>query len=171
MQPTKNATALRQLVGLKAEPQKRGMKYALASSQYFDKGELTQADAALLSQMASLGIFKVMQFCLPQKNRLGKTRPLDSQTLQIAMRRFVAVAWMLHSEMLEGEDDEPLTLEQLGKLPQLDCTKVTLSLVAKKFGDSFGFHSRVQKRVTSKGNYASAAVGGWAKRRAREAKA
>jgi hypothetical protein len=83
------------------------------------------------------------------------------------MRRFVAIAWMLHSEMLVGEDDEPLTLEQLGKLPQIDCTKVTLSLIAKSFGEQTKFHSRVQKRKSSKENYAGAAKTGWTKRRAR----
>jgi hypothetical protein len=93
--------------------------------------------------------------------------------MQIAMRRFVAVAWMLHSEMLIGTDTDeqgepvPLTLEQLGDVPQLDCTKVALSLLAKRFGEMFAFHARVQKRKTSKGNYADAAKKGWGKRRAR----
>jgi hypothetical protein len=170
--------ALREITGLSAQPQEPGLKYDLANSRYFEKGELDQQDAALLAQMASLGIAKVMQFCL-YRPKQGQTcaandaelRPFDHKTLQIAMRRFVAIAWLLHSEMLTGEDDDPLTLDQLGKLPQLDCTKVTLSLVAKKFGDSFGFHGRVQKRQDTKPNYASAAKSGWEKRRARQAKA
>jgi hypothetical protein len=97
------------------------------------------------------------------------------------MRRFVAVAWLLHSETLvDDELDEqgaptgklvPLTLDQLGKLPQLDCTKVALSLLAKRFGEEFKFHARVQKRAGTKPNYARAAKTGWAKRRVREAAA
>lgn len=167
---------LRELVGLPAQPHERGIKYDL--SRYFAKGELTQEDARLISQMASTGIAKVMDFCLvpqPQKGqaapRRGLTRELDEYGLQIAMRRFVAIAWMIHSEMMIGESGEPLTLEQLGQLPQLDCTKVTLSLIAKQFGEKCNFHARIQKRKGSKENYAGAAKTGWAKRRAREAAA
>ncbi|MEY2499824.1 MAG: hypothetical protein QOI07_158 [Verrucomicrobiota bacterium] len=83
------------------------------------------------------------------------------------MRRFVAVAWLLHSEMLVGNDGKPLSLDQLGKIPQLDCTKCALSLLAKRFADQFHYHARVQKRKGSKPNYAAAAKTGWDKRRAR----
>jgi hypothetical protein len=163
--------ALRELTGLTA-PTKSGIKYNLSNSRYFEKGELSQEEIQLLSQMAQTGIASVFKFCLPSKNvYTDKLGPFNEGSLRTAMRRFVAVAWMLHSEMLTGESEEPLTLDQLGKLPQLDCTKVTLSLSAKRFGDSFGFHSRMQKRKSCKENYAGAAKTGWEKRRAREAAA
>ena len=149
-----------------------------------DPSELWNLDrkqTKLVEKMAGQGIEALFRFCIPLKasgfaNRPGK---FNERGLQIAMRRFVSVAWLLHSEMLvDDELDEhgqptgrlmPLTLEQLSKLPQLDCTKVSLSLWAKRFGEQFKFHARVQKRQSTKPNYASAAKTGWAKRRARQA--
>jgi hypothetical protein len=135
--------------------------------------EFSSTQITQIREMSVRGISTVLEFCLPRKNtpQGNVLRPFDSTTLKIAMRRFVSVAWLLHSNMLRGENDEALTLEQLSKLPQLDCTKVALSLQAKRFGDQFNFHARVQKRVGTKPNYASAAKTGWAKRRAREAAA
>jgi hypothetical protein len=158
--------ALREMTGL-LELQKKG-KYDLSKFADFYEGELNQETAQLISQMAARGTDELLSYCLVRTREGGyRQAPFNSRTLQIAMRRFVAVAWMLHSEMLTGEDDQPLTLEKLGKIPQLGCSKVTLSLQAQRFADRFGFHARVQKRQSSKGNYATAAKTGWEKRRAR----
>lgn len=150
------------------------------------KPELSEFSPAQLQEVAEMsarGTKAVFDFCIPVKgaDRGGGVLPFNARTLKLAMRRFVAVAWLLHSEMLvDDELDEqgiptgrvvPLSLDQLGKLPQLDCTKVALSLLAKRFGEKFKFQSRVQKRQSTKPNYASAAVTGWEKRRAREAAA
>jgi hypothetical protein len=148
-----------------------GVEYDIAAqidqkNGWFEEGELDPELVAVMIKVAARGLYELIHFCFAG-------RKLNEKGMQIAMRRFVAVAWMLHSEMLIGTDKDesgeavPLTLEQLGKVPQLDCTKVALSLLAKRFGEMFHFHARVQKRKTSKGNYAGAAKTGWVKRRAR----
>jgi hypothetical protein len=151
-----------------------------------DLWNLDRKQTKLVEKMAGQGIEALFDFCIPRSapsgiNPRNRPRIFDAKTLQIAMRRFVSVAWLLHSEMLVDDELDaegvatgklvPLTLDRLGKLPQLDCTKVALSLLAKRFGDHFKFHARVQKRVETKPNYAAAALTGWAKRRAREAAA
>jgi hypothetical protein len=148
-----------------------GVEYDIAAqidqkNGWFEEGELDPEMVAMMIKVAARGLYELIHFCFAG-------RKLNEKGMQIAMRRFVAVAWMLHSEMLIGTDTDeageavPLTLEQLGNVPQLDCTKVALSLLAKRFGEMFHFHARVQKRKTSKGNYAGAAKTGWVKRRAR----
>lgn len=152
-----------------------GVEYDIAEqidlkNNWFEPGEINPEQIELLIKVASRGLYELFHFCFAG-------RKLNQKGLQIAMRRFVAVAWLLHSEMLQGAELDadgkptgaltPLSLEQLGDIPQLDCTKVALSLLAKRFGELFNFHARVQKRMTSKVNYAGAAKIGWAKRRAR----
>lgn len=148
-----------------------GVEYDIAAqidqkNGWFEEGELDPEMVAMMIKVAARGLYELIHFCFAG-------RKLNEKGMQIAMRRFVAVAWMLHSEMLIGTDTDeageavPLTLEQLGNVPQLDCTKVALSLLAKRFGEMFKFHARVQKRKTSKENYAGAAKTGWVKRRAR----
>jgi hypothetical protein len=138
------------------------------------------AEVDLICEMAERGIHELLKFCLDGPCKPGAPgvfvqRPLTERNLKIAMRRFIAVAWMLHSEMLVGAKTDkycepiPLTLEQIGKIPQIDCTKVALSLLAKRFGAQFNLHTRVQKRQGSRETYSGAAKGGWAKRRARVA--
>jgi hypothetical protein len=154
------ATALRQRLGLTAAPKTR-----------FHVGDtgLNQQQARLVAQLAERGTSAVLKFCLSNlQPPLGAHKPLTETSLQISMRRFVAIAWLLHSEMLVGNDGKPLTLDQLGKIPQLDCTKCALSLLAKRFADQFNFHARIQKKKGSKPNYAAAAKTGWDKRRARQ---
>lgn len=119
----------------------------------------------MIAVMAKRGIAEVMRFCF--YSGMGTNHELDEKGLQIAMRKFVAICWLTHSEFMVGANGEPLTLQQLGAIPQLDCTKVALSLVAQKFAGQFGFHARIQKRRGSKANYAASAKTGWAKRRAR----
>jgi hypothetical protein len=151
-----------ELTGLSAPPKASRTKFDLSPlRQFFAKGELDQETAQTVAAMIARGTKEIFSFCFGKEN-------LDERGLRIAMRRFVSIAWLLHSEMLIGENDEPLTLEQLGNLPLLNCTKVTLSLNAQDFGRKFKFQGRTQKRQHTKPNYASAAVGGWAKRRARE---
>jgi hypothetical protein len=155
--------ALRELTGLNAPSKRSQRKYDLSE---LGLARANQQLATLIVQMAQRGLGEVMSFCF-----VG--RKLNEKGLQIAMRRFVAVAWMLHSELLVGaETDErgepiPLSLAELGKIPQLDCTKVALSLLAKRFGAMFKFQSRMQKRQGTKVNYAASAKIGWDKRRAR----
>lgn len=131
---------------------------------WFEPGEVDANTLALMTKVAARGLTEVFKFCL------RGCEPFDAKKLQTAMRRFVAIAWLLHSEDLVGEDGEALKLSELGRLAQLDCTKCALSLQAKAFGNQFGFQSRVQKRRTSKGKrgtYSQAAKQGWEKRRAR----
>jgi hypothetical protein len=139
------------------------VKYDFASivdqqNHWFEKGEVDPQLMESLVRVASRGLYELFRFCF-------EGRMLDEKGMRIAIRRFVSVAWMLHSEMLIGPDKKPLTLEQLGEIPQIDCTKCALSLLAQRFGDQFGFHARIQKRRGSKENYAAAAKRGWKKRR------
>lgn len=152
-----------------------GVEYDIAAqidqkNNWFEPGEIDPEQMEMLIRVASRGLHELFHFCFAG-------RKLNQKGMQIAMRRFVAVAWLLHSEMLIGVEKNstgtpvPLTLQQLGKVPQLDCSRCALSLLAKKFGEQFHFHARVQKRKTSKGNYARSAKTGWVKRRARAAAA
>lgn len=145
------------------KPPKRAPKYDLAQFRVLLPG-VTQAQAAVISAMAARGIREVCEFALARWRNKGP----DTNSMEVVARRLVAIAWLLHSDFLRGEDGEVLTLTQLARLPQLKCTKVALSLSAKLFADRFKFHSRVQKRSGSKENYAAAAKSGWDKRRARE---
>ncbi len=136
-------------------------------NHWFEEGEIDPRMLALMMSVAARGMHELFRYCF-----VG--RSLDTAGLQIAIRRFVAVSWLLHSEMLVGADGVPLTLEQLAALPQIDCTKCTMSVLAKNFGKQWAFHARVQKRQGSKVNYRESAKTGWEKRRARiaaEAKA
>lgn len=107
---------------------------------------------------------EIFTFCF------GKQK-LDPQGkgMRAAFRRFVAISWMLASEKMVGLDGKPLSLDKLGKQPQLRCTRCALCLLAKKFGQPWGFRVRVQRRVSTKPNYARAARTGWALRRKRAA--
>jgi len=143
-------------------PPKRRVKYDLARLHDVAGQRVTQPQAELIAAMSARGVREVFDFCLRcRRNGFGK------ENLQFAVRRFVAVAWLLHSEMMRGADGKILTLEQLSKLPQLDCTKVALSLNAQRFAEQFRFHARVQKRAGTKENYAAAAKTGWDTRRTR----
>lgn len=130
---------------------------------YFAPDELTPELVEVIRKVAARGLYELFRYCFGG-------RPVNEKGLQIAARRFVAVAWLLHSEMLTsaelGENGNPrvLTLEQLSKLPQLDCTRCAMSVHAKNFGDQWKFHARVQKRLGAKPNYAAAARKGWKKR-------
>src|SRR5437870_321859 len=131
--------------------------------------ESTQATRELVGRMTDKLLSELFAFCF-SGNLHNRERTVDPKGLQIAMRRFVAVAWLMHSELLVGEDGQVLTLEQLSKLPQLDCTRCSLSLLAQKFGKRCGgFHTRVQKQVGGKANYAASAKAAWKKRRAQQA--
>jgi hypothetical protein len=152
------ANALRKRLALAAAPK---IRFSTRGS------DLNQQEAAVVAQMAERGIASVMQYCLSSPVT-REIKPLNPKSLTIAMRRFVAIAWLLHSELLVGELGEPLTLDLLGKLPQLDCTRCALSLLAKGFADRHNFQARVQKRKSSKPNYAASAKTGWEKRRARQ---
>lgn len=132
----------------------------LPFEDYLDPSELTPQLRRLLAAVAGKGIFEIMDYCFAG-------RALDEKSLTIAWRKFIAVAWLLHSEMLVGENGQPMTLEQLGRVPQLNCTRCALSLKAKGFSERTGFHSRIQKRLEGRQNYSKSAKGGWVKRRAR----
>lgn len=151
-----------QLIGQR--PPKQRVKYDLAKLHDLAGQRVTQAEAALIFAMAARGVREVFDFCLT-----GGQYAFEGPHVAKAIRRFVAVAWLLHSEMMRGADGKILTLAQLAKLPQLGCTKVALSLNAQRFADQFRFRARVQKRSGTKENYAAAAKTGWEKRRARAA--
>jgi hypothetical protein len=121
--------------------------------------DLDLSPSVLRSMMvvAARGLSEVFKYCF-------SGRPLDEKGLRIAGRRFVSVAWLLHSKMLVGENGVPLSLEQLSSLPQVDCSRCALSVLAQNFGKQWGFSSRVQKRKSSKANYARSAKTGWAAR-------
>lgn len=125
--------------------------------RYFNEGELSPALIATMQQLAARPLEELFRYCF-------EGRLMDTQGLQRAARRFVAVAWLLHSEMMTDEAGKVLTLEQLSKLPQLDCTRCALSILAGDFGKRFNFHARVQKRQGSKANYAASAKKGWDRR-------
>ncbi len=127
-----------------------------------DHLELSPAAVQTMMAVADRPLRELFSYCF-------SGRPTNEKGLAIAMRRFIAVAWMLHSEMLVGIHGRPLTLEELGKLPRIDCTKCTLSILAQNFGKQWGFHTRVQKRLGGKTNYAAAAKRGWEKRGRRAA--
>jgi hypothetical protein len=162
MTPQQQLAGLWQLIG--ERPPTRRLKYNLARLHDVAGGRVTQPQAELIAAMAARGVREVFSFCLSNGQY-----PLNERFMQYAIRRFVSIAWLLHSEMLVGPDKKPLSLGQLGKLPQLSCTKVALSLLAQKFACQFRFQARVQKRAGTKENYAVAAKAGWAKRRARAA--
>jgi hypothetical protein len=130
--------------------------------------ESTPATRELVGRMTGKLLRELFDFCFSGRLH-NRERVADEQGLRIAMRRFVSVAWLMHSELLVGEDGQVLTLEQLSKLPQLDCTRCSLSLLAQRFAKPYGFQSRVQKQKSGKVNYAASARTGWKKRRAREA--
>jgi hypothetical protein len=109
------------------------------------------------------GVNAILSYCL-RDTKLNA----DYSNIQTALRRFVAVCWLLKSNEMRGEDGKPMSLQALSKQPQIDCTRCALSLMAQDFGNKFGFHARVQKRVSAKENYAKAARFGWAKRRQRQ---
>jgi len=112
--------------------------------------------------MSDRVISEVLKYCLQ-----GKAID-DERDLKIAIRRFVAVVWLIQPGLLRGSDGKCLTLERLGELPFLDCTRCSLSLKAQEFAKRHGFHSSIQKRTTAKGNYANSAHLGWVKRRTRK---
>ena len=129
----------------------------LAIQDYFLQGELSPKVIATMQSAAAKGLEAVFSYCLAG-------RPLDEKGLQLAARRFVSVAWLLHSDFLLDADGKSMTLDRLSNLPQLDCTKCALSILAQNFGKQFNYHARVQKRAGSKSNYAKSATAGWAKR-------
>ena len=162
MTKAQKLAGLWELIG--ERPPKRRVKYDLAKLHDVAGRRVTQAEAALIFAMAARGVREVFDFCL-----VSGQHTFNARLMQYAMRRFVAIAWLLHSEMMRGPDGNILTLAQLAKLPQLDCTKVALSLSAQRFADQFRFHTRIQKRRGTKETYAAAAKIGWQKRRARAA--
>jgi len=117
---------------------------------------LSDAEVAIVRS----GIDEIIGFCL-------RDTKLDAKyaNLQTALRRFVAICWLLKSNEIRGSDDKPMSLEALSRQPQIKCTRCALSLMASEFGQKWGIHSRVQKRVSAKPNYAKAARFGWKKRR------
>jgi hypothetical protein len=131
----------------------------------FSPDEITPAVRKLVAQIAARGVKEFFDFCIPAGV------PLDENATRTAIRRFFAVAWLLHSEMLLSPETKPdgrqvpMTLDKLSKLPQLECTRCNLSVQAQKFGKQFGFRTRVQKRENSRPNYAESARLGWIKRR------
>lgn len=131
-----------------------------ARNGWVEPGELSTEQSDAMIAIATRGLTELFMFCFH-----GQT--LDRKGMRTAIRRFISVAWMLKSEELVGANGKPLSLDKLSKLPQIRCTRCTLSLLAQEFGKRWGFRVRVQKRVSSKPNYAHAAIGGWAKRRAR----
>lgn len=112
---------------------------------------------------ASNALSEFILFCFQ-----GQKLDRRGKGLRTAIRRFVAICWMLKSNELVDPHGRPLSLERLASLPQVKCTKCTLSLLAQEFGKQWGFRVRVQKKETTKPNYAAAAKKGWKKRRLRE---
>ena len=135
-------------------------------AQDLNESEFGPAARELIARIAARGVRELFSFCLAGFE-------FEDEQARMTIRRFFAVAWLLHSEMLLSPDKKPdgrhipMTLDKLGKLPQLDCTRCNLSILAHKFGKQFGFRARVQKRAYSKANYARSAKAGWDKRRLR----
>jgi hypothetical protein len=145
-----------------------GVNYdlALEIDQRNDWKEIGEADLDLIEsliEVAARGLNELLMFCFH-----GQQLDRKGRGLRTAIRRFIAVAWLVNSSLLVSSNGMPLSLEQLSKLRQIKCTRCSLSLLAQKFGDKWGFHARVQKRVETKPNNARAAVRGWAKRRERQ---
>jgi hypothetical protein len=137
--------------------------------QLFEPGELDveEIERALQVEIKFVQDFKRFAFT-------GRDLSNPKQ-LRIAFRRVLAVLWLLDSTALTRKDKKtgllvPMTLEELGRLPLVKCSRCALSLLAQRYGKSHGIQARVQKRVSTKPNYARAAKRGWKKRRAREAK-
>lgn len=121
--------------------------------------------------LAAEGLSELILFCFE-----GQTLDPYGKGMRTVIRRFVSVCWILKSQALlvtkkKGKSKVlvPISLAKLGKQPQVRCTRCTLSLLAQEFGRRWGFRARVQKKETTKPNYAKAAKIGWKKRRSREA--
>ena len=136
-----------------------------AKNNWVEPGEITQDKKDDLMEIAARGLSELILFCFK-----GQRMDRRGKGLRTAIRRFVAVAWMLKSHVIVDEDDDPLSLDRLSQLPQVRCTRCTLSLLAQEFGRAWGFRVRVQKRESTKVNYARSAKHGWKKRRLREKK-
>lgn len=147
-----------------------GVHYDIADeidkrNNWLDPGELDGEVAHAMVEIAARGLSELFLFCFN-----GQVMDKKGKGMRTAFRRFVSVAWMIKSAEIKGPDGRPLSLEKLSKLPQVRCTRCTLSLLAQEFGRRWGFRVRVQKKETTKPNYAHAAKGGWKKRRDREKK-
>ena len=104
--------------------------------------------------LATIGINSLFEYCIP-------IRPFNTSTLQDAIRRFLAIVHVIKPELMVDEYGNILSYEKLGKLPQVDCTRCTLSNLGKKFTKRYHFHSRIQKRESACETYSKAATAAW----------
>ncbi len=85
-----------------------------------------------------------------------KVRLCRSEGYKKFLRRMFMAVWNIDSTLLLGADGMPMSLEQIGKLPFVQCTKCNLSYVAQDFQKLFNFRSRLQKSDSAKNNYRKA---------------
>ena len=128
-------------------------------NHWFEPGEIDDQRLQHMMKVAARGLYEVFSYCF-QGQSLDNDRDL-----RVAVRRFVAVAWLIQPGLLKDSAGKCMTLEELASLSFLDCTKCSLSLKAQAFGKRWGFVASIQKRKTSKANYAEGAKRGWEKRR------
>ncbi len=131
------------------------------SAGWVDAGEFDDQTLQRLMVEGARGIKEMVFFCF-----YGRT--VNEKNILTGLRRFISIAWMLFPDVFKDEFGKTVSLEKLADLKNVDCTKVALSLMAQDFGARWKFHARIQKRLSSKPNFASSAKTGWVKRRARE---
>ena len=125
----------------------------------FDEDKLGPEDRALVTNMADGVLFELFHFCFAGR-RLD--RPKEVRT---ALRCFVSVVWLIRPDLLQDGEGKRMSLADLAALPEVDCSKYFLSMLAGAFAKKWGFHSMTQKRPGSRENFAAGAKIGWAKRR------
>lgn len=133
-----------------------------SANHWLEVGEGDTEMVKAMIQIAARGVNEVVLFCFR-----GIKLDARGRGLRTAIRRFMSIAWMLKSNDLRGKDGKPLSLDRISKQPQIRCSRCALSLLAQEFGAQWGFRVRIQKRDSTKKNYASGARRGWRKRRAR----
>ena len=129
-------------------------------NHWFEPGEIESEQMQLLFSIAARGLHELFRFCF-----VGRKLDRPSE-MRMVMRRFLAVSWLIQPELLKDCKGDRMTLEDLASLPAIKCSKYALSMKATAFGKRWNFHTRIQKRLASKENYAAGARAGWAKRRA-----
>jgi hypothetical protein len=133
-------------------------------NHWLEEGEIDEQKMQLLMQVAARGLHELFYYCFA-----GRSLDKPSE-MRMAVRRFIAVAWLIQPGLLKSRNGRMMTLDDLAALPSIDCSKCALSLKAQAFGKRWDFHARIQKRKVSKVNYAAAAKVGWAKRREKQKK-
>lgn len=142
---------------------------------WLEENEVSIDAANFAIKVASRGFEAMLRWIWgPLKSDLirKRHRVLDENGMRQAMRRAVVVCWLMRPELLVDANGKQMSLRQIAKLPWIDCSFCRLTELGNEFSKIFNFHSRIQKRETTKGNKGKSAASakiGWQKRKRREA--